>query len=453
METVVEKVVLSDEQKKRMEILDAYQAETAPVREARNKALADHEAGAQEKWMAMQGELEIARAKSIERLRAEGRDDRQVASLVAVELAGMVEKHMIERELAARKLDLAVPKTWLEYLEERKQKTPEDPTLDSMIEEAKAAPLPALDGHLKNPPQNAVVSELMPRPGKDGQMDYMRGMLVSISDTGTRLDVKRSDDRDIEAALKIGAQKFDMEKGLMLTGDAAFKTRSAEIAGRLGYKLQNTEPEVLMAYKRGLEKRTTVEFARVPSVENGIAGDALDRAVAVLNGPAILRADPQTIKTLQDKLMPGIEVSAGETIVMPGERVMAANAEIRELPTDVLPILAEVDISKLDGGLAPEQIAKLAKEDQGLVEDGKLTQKAIDIVLVRDDRVIKSREQLSPEMRNVFGPVYRTSGDRVRETEQSRDLDRTNGIPEPEHAAALSLEPASKKVKQPELSR
>jgi hypothetical protein len=74
---------------------------------------------------------------------------------------------------------------------------------------------------------------------------------VALRDVGDRLDVRKTDDRDIEAALKIAAKKFDIDKGLLLTGDNAFKVRAAEIRGRLGYPLQNTEPEVLRAWMKG----------------------------------------------------------------------------------------------------------------------------------------------------------------------------------------------------------
>lgn len=430
---------LSDEQRKRLDLLEAYEKETGPDRQARNEALEKHDADFTEKWMSLQSEVELKRAQSIERLRAEGHTEQQVQSMVAAEVATMTEGFMAEKDQAARTLDLVTPKSWHDWLVEKKQQHPEDPTFDSLIEEAKT--MPALDGFLKSPPPKSVVSELVPQPASDGRVDYMRGMLVAVTDTGARLDVKRNDDRDIEAALKIAAQKFDMDKGLMLTGDMSFKRRAAEIAGRLGYKLQNAEPEVLMAYRKGLEQAARPEFARIPSVSNGIEGDSLDRATAILKGPMILKADPHTLKTLESKLIPGVETTSGETIVMPGERVWQAHAEMREMPIDVLPIVAEIDISKEDGGLAPEQLAKLEKENQGLVEDGKLTQKAVDLVLVRDNRVIVTRVGMEPDERKVYGTAYLTAGDFVRQRDPQQ--------PEQEQAKAQAQEVA--KPEMPEL--
>lgn len=422
MENRMENEQLSDEQRKRLDLLEAYEKETGPERQARNEALEKHGDAFTEKWMSLQSEIELKRAQSIERLRADGHAEQQVQSMCAAEVAAMTEGFMAEKDQAARSLDLAIPQSWSDWLVEKKRLHPEDPSFDSLIEEAKTAP--ALDGFLKTPPPISVVSELVPQPASDGRVDYMRGMLVAVTDTGARLDVKRNDDRDIEAALKIAAQKFDMDKGLMLTGDMSFKRRAAEIAGRLGYKLQNAEPEVLMAYKKGLEQAAKPEFARVPSVTNGIEGDALDRAVAVIKGPMILKADPHTLKTLENKLIPGVEAASGETIVIPGERVWQAHAQLRELPLDVFPIIAEADISKEDGGLTPDQLANLAKEDQGLVEDGKLTQKAVDLVLVRDSRVIVSREGMEPAERKVYGTAYLTAGDYVRQREQQPEQEQ-----------------------------
>lgn len=416
MENVmVENEQLSDEQRKRLDLLEAYEKETGPDRQARNEALEKHDAAFTEKWMSLQSEIELKRAQSIERLRAEGHVEQQVQSMVAAEVAVMTEGFLMDKDQAARSLDLATPQSWHNWLIEKKRLHPDDPTFDSLIEEAKTQP--ALDGFLKSPPPKSVVSELVPQPASDGRVDYMRGMLVAVTDTGARLDVKRSDDRDIEAALKIAAQKFDLDKGLMLTGDMAFKRRAAEIAGRLGYKLQNAEPEVLMAYRKGLEQSAKPEFARIPSIESGIEGDVLDRAVAVLKGPMILQADPHTVEVLQNRLMPGVEATSPGTIAIPGERVWQAHAEMRELESGTLPLLAEIDLSKDDGGLSPKHLAILDKEDQGLVEDGKLTQKAIDIVLVRDSRVLRSRADLPEQERVAFGPVYMTSGDIIRSRE------------------------------------
>lgn len=70
---------------------------------------------------------------------------------------------------------------------------------------------------------------------------YSRDNKEVIVDTGARLDVNTVEDRDIEAALRIAAQKFDVEKGLRISGNPAFRRKAAQIAGRLGLKVQDED--------------------------------------------------------------------------------------------------------------------------------------------------------------------------------------------------------------------
>lgn len=414
---------LSDEQKKRLELIEQYEKDTAAERKGWNDGIAQHEKQFTEKWLTLQNDLELKRAESIEKLRAQGLDDQQVSAFVSHEIAAATEKHILGKYEAAKKLDVQAPKSWSDWLAEKKQEFPEDPTFDSLLEEAKQTP--ALDGYLKNPPPRSVVTELIPRPGKEGKVDYMRGMLSVITDAGPRLDVHRNNDRDIEAALKIAAQKFDTEKGLMLTGDLAFKRQAAEIAGRLGLTIQNTEPEVLLAHKKGAQLAKGMQLAETPAVGNGIEGEVFDKAIAALRGPMILRADSHAIEALKKNPQEGVQIGTDETIVMDGERVWAAQAEIRELPMDVLPILAQVDLDKADGGLSKEQIEVLERENQGLIENGKLTPKAVDVVLVRDDRIIRTRESMSPDSAEKLGLNYRTAGERIKEQQEERETGKT----------------------------
>lgn len=416
---------LSAEQRKRLDLVEAYERDTGADRTAWNAAIAGHEKLFDEKWQTLQSEIELKRAQTIERLRGEGRDEQQIGSMAAAEVAAAVERHWVEKDSAARKIEVASPKSWADWLAGEKALHPEDPVYDALLEEARRAPDASLEGFLRTPSPNAVVSELMPRPAGDGKVEYTRGALVAVVDTGARLDVRRSDDRSIEAALKIAAQKFDEEKGLMLTGDLAFKRRAAEIAGRLGLRLQNIEPEVVRAYQHGKLQAPHLDLDRAPSVVNGIEGDALEKAVAVLKGPMILRADPRTIEALRAKTMPEVEVGDG-TVTMPGERVWQSRAAVQRMPMAVLPLLAEIDVSKDDGGLTKEQLDLLQREGTGMVQDGKLTQQAIDIALVRDDRVMRTRETLSKEEAQELGFAYRTAGEREHE---QRVEDRTGKTP------------------------
>ena len=239
----------------------------------------------------------------------------------------------------------------------------------------------------------------------------------------------------------------------MLTGDLSFKRQAAEIAGRMGLKLQNEEPEVLLAYKRGIAQMQMQQpqVIQNPEIANGIEGEPLGKAVAVLKGPMILRADEHTLAALKNREIDGVEIDSGETIVMPGERAWQAQKEIRELPMEVLPILAEIDVEKDDGGLKKEQIELLERENQGLVQNGKLTQKAIDVVLVRDDRVIRTRESLSQEEREVFGLAYRTAGERLKDL-QERDQGKEQESAK-EKSQDKKLEPAHEEEREREMKK
>ena len=290
---------LSVEQHKRLDLLHEYEELSAPARAERNAAIDAFDADWRERWMKLQGEVEEARAKRAESLTAEGVDAHLHDSLLAKETAALVEDFEARKDAAARDLDKSMPRParWVDFLGEKVQENPGDPVLESLLEEARKAPDPGIEGFGGVPAKAVTLSDLVHNIDKDGQIHYKRGLRTVIHDRGSRLDVQRNDDRDIEAALKISAQKFDLQKGLMLTGDLAFKVKAAEIAGKLGYPLQNSEPEVLMAWKKGRDTNPQLTRAVMPSVERGITGDlAVAKPIAERTGPVQLRADPLTVE-------------------------------------------------------------------------------------------------------------------------------------------------------------
>ena len=406
---------LSVEQQKRLDLLHEYEEQTAPQRNERNAAIDAFDADWRERWMKLQGEIEEARAKRAESLTAEGVDKHLHDSILAKESAQLVEDYEARKDAAAREIDTKLPKParWVDFLSEKAQENPGDPVLDSLIEEAKKAPDPGVEGFGGTPPKSVTLADLVHNIDKDGQIHYKRGLRTVIHDRGSRLDVQRNDDRDIEAALKISAQKFDLQKGLMLTGDLAFKVKAAEIAGKLGYPLQNSEPEVLMAWKKGRDQNPQFKRSVMPSIERGITGDlAVAKPIAERSGPVQLRADPLTVGEA-DKL--GVTPNGDGVVVMPAERVLAAGAAFRETQNAALRVLAEADLRKPDGGV---DIGKLKELAPNLTSDGSLTELARDVVIVRDDRVIRTREALDKELEPVFKVAYMTAGERVRENEE-----------------------------------
>ncbi|CDW95865.1 conserved hypothetical protein [Thiomonas arsenitoxydans] len=406
---------LSVEQQKRIDLLHEYEELTAPQRTERNTAIDAFDADWRERWMKLQGEVEEARAKRSESLTAEGVDAHLHDSLLAKETAVLVEEFEARKDAAARELDKSMPRParWVDFLGEKAQENPGDPVLESLLEEAKKAPDSGIEGFGGVPPKAVTLSDLVNNIDKDGQIHYKRGLRTVIHDRGSRLDVQRNDDRDIEAALKISAQKFDLQKGLMLTGDLAFKVKAAEIAGKLGYPLQNSEPEVLMAWKKGRDTNPQLKRAVMPSVERGITGDlAVAKPIAERTGPVQLRADPLTVEQAGTL---GVTANGDGVVVMPAERVLAAGAAFRETQNVALHILAEADLRKPDGGV---DIGKLKELAPNLTRNGSLTELARDVVIVRDDRVIRTRESLDKELEPVFKVAYMTAGERVRENEE-----------------------------------
>jgi len=257
-------------------------------------------------------------------------------------------------------------------------------------------------------------------------------MTTVFRDVGSRLDVQRVDDRDIEAALRVAEQKFDTDKGLVLTGDAAFKVRAAEIAGKMGLKLRNDEPEVLAAWERGRQQRMQLMPSVKPSVERGIAGDLKEPGVDRAKGEQILVVDAGVAKVWGSQIeASGAEFVAGDGskihVKLPGDRTVKALEAWRGLPYEAMQAFAQSALSK------PEDVKLADKDRQVLVErqminpDGTLTPAGMDVILVRDDHVLRSR--LQPELKQVFAPgaEVKTAHEFVRQAQGELAAGQTQG--------------------------
>jgi hypothetical protein len=208
-------------------------------------------------------------------------------SLVAQELAHRQEtlerRHLAERQ----QLMGHTPLTFARFLEQKFV----DPTLAGERRRvakrlhAEAQPVAGFTGDRTGDMSPVVLDGLAATFGaeKDGlvPVHYERDHKRVITDRGDRLDVHETSDQEIEAALRIAAQKFDLETGLDLTGGDEFRTRAAEIAGRLGYKIQN--PDLQAAWQVGHAKAAEVTsaaditgqaevLARVAGADNARAG-------------------------------------------------------------------------------------------------------------------------------------------------------------------------------------
>lgn len=410
---------LNPEQQQRIALLEAFEAITAPERDARLSRIDLHEQEFREKWLQLQSNMVATRSDLHAKLTGQNASESSIAASVAIELAKLSEGYYAEKDRAARQLDgeLPTPKSWLEFLKESKLEQPDASVIDALIAEAEAAPELVLSDFSSQIAPNIVLNDLQAREGKDGVMEYARGTTVAVRDVGDRLDVRKTDDRDIEAALKIAAKKFDVNKGLLLTGDTAFKFRAAEISGQLGYPLQNTEPDVLRAWMRGKQAAQGIHQTRFPGVDAGISGDPASNLKMAPVGQSTLRADPRTIEILQKMPVAGVELVGENKISLPDARMLAAHASIKDLGYQAIHQLAKADLEKPDGGLgssSPDIVSALV--EKGLLDaDGKLTPLGGDVVMVRDDRVIREREALEPAQRASAEQYFKTSGDYVRE--------------------------------------
>ena len=179
-------------------------------------------------------------------------------SLVAQELARRQEtlerRHLTERQ----QLTGRTPLTFARFLEQKFA----DPTLTGERRRVakrlhdEAQPVAGFTGDRTGDMSAVVLDGLSATFGaeKDGlvPVHYERDHKRVITDRGDRLDVHETSDQEIEAALRIAAQKFDLDAGLDLTGGEEFRMRAAEIAGRLGYKVQN--PDLQAAWQAGHAK-------------------------------------------------------------------------------------------------------------------------------------------------------------------------------------------------------
>jgi len=205
-----------------------------------------------------------------------------------------------------------------------------------------------------------------------------------------------------------------VDKGLLLTGDTAFKVRAAEIGGKLGYPLQNTEPEVLRAWMRGKQVSQGLERARMPSVDAGITGDPVKNLTIAPVGKSVLRADQRTMDILTKSPVADVDLLGDGKISMPDERMLAANASIKDLGYQAIQQIARADLEQQNGGVEPGSV-DLLREKGILDTDGKLTQLGTDVVMVRDDHVIREREAQEPSQSATIARYFKTSGDYVRE--------------------------------------
>lgn len=224
-------------------LLREYAALADPVRAQRAKAQYDLDAKHREQREALFGSLEQLRADKMREL--SGMAEEHQRSLIAIEVAKAVEA-MQKRQMSERRsLQSELPDvpSYRNFLEDR---AANDPVAARMLQEelARAQTPEAVKGKRAAPVEPAVLEGLTHEieDSPDGKaIHYARDGERVMSDRGERVDLYKMDDREIEAALRLAEQKYDMDKGLVLTGSREFQRRAAEIAGRMGLKIQNED--------------------------------------------------------------------------------------------------------------------------------------------------------------------------------------------------------------------
>lgn len=398
------------EQSKRDELLEQYEKEITPDRDARNSAIDAHEKEFGDKWAALQGDIAKVRSDVGDRLATENVPQKQRDHVLAMETAKLVEQHEAAKHDAALKLDkeLPKPKKWIDFLEEKS--IGGDPSVLDLLEEAKKSPEASLSGECDGKPRPIVLSDLTFKADKEG-VRYLRGKDEIIMDRGHRLDVKRLDDRDIQAALQIASQKFDMDKGLVLSGDAAFRSRSAELAGRMGLRVQNMSPEMQKAWDRGQRSTAVLKQYERPNLSNGIAGDVKKPEFV------LLKVDPRIgNEVLQTMGLDKKFGSAANEVSMDPEKYMGAMDAWRNSDFKTLEMLSHANLNSWDGDL---ELGELNDAPEMCCEHG-LSQLAKEVVLVRDAKTLDARELATDKS------IYMTSQDRVAaDRERQLQMDKS----------------------------
>ncbi|BAP87300.1 putative DNA primase [Burkholderiales bacterium GJ-E10] len=225
-------------------LLRQYRDATAPQREARAKALRELEAKHREEQGALFDALAQLRSEKERELAPMAEEHRK--SLIALEVAKRVEA--LHKTQAAQRKDLAaqmppVP-SLRNFLEER---AGSDPVAARMLEEEVRRERQAETIRGRRTGEHEPVTlegltwEIDTSDPKAKAVHYLRDGERVMSDRGERLDLYQVEDREIEAALRLAEQKYDMEAGLVLTGSREFQSRAAEIAGRIGIKVRNED--------------------------------------------------------------------------------------------------------------------------------------------------------------------------------------------------------------------
>ena len=256
-------------------LLRQYREATAPQREARARALRELDGKHREEQAALFDALAQLRSEKERELAPMAKEHRK--SLIALEVAKRVEA--LHKTQAGERKDLAaqmppVP-SLRNFLEAR---AGSDPAAARMLEEEvrREGQAESIRGRRTGEHEPVTLEgltwEVDTSDPKGHAVHYLRDGERVMSDRGERLDLYKVEDREIEAALRLAEQKYDMGTGLVLTGSREFQSRAAEIAGCIGIKVRNEELQAAWRAGRQQAMQEEVQGEELPApagIESG----------------------------------------------------------------------------------------------------------------------------------------------------------------------------------------
>lgn len=338
-------------------LLREYREHAASARDACAKARGDLAGQQREDRLAFFETLEQLRADKMREFAGHGEEQRR--SLIAMEVAKAVERIQQEQALARKDLEGQLPAvpTLVSFLSERAARDPEAQRL--LDEERRREGEASVVMGRRRAGLDAAVLEGLTHEIEDGPkgtaVHFLRDGARVLSDHGDRLELHRADDREIEAALRLAEQKYDVDAGLVLTGGREFRERAAEIAGRLGLKVRDADLQG--AWEAG--RRAAVE------AEGGEAALPLVLGVrAPLGGIQVLGSDRGEVPRVEGGV---IEV---------GDRRTAAEFTLARLSWEGVDALeaagrGEVLTAEQRGLLRGEKLPELVDGDDQLTDEGR----------------------------------------------------------------------------------
>ena len=266
-------------------LLREWREQTDPVREERQRAQAELAAVHHEQEKAFFDSLEQRRADHASEL---AKDQPHLAqehreSLIALDIARRTEQ-LQKQQAAERKTLLSGLPEVPGFLDFLGQRAGQDTDAAKLLETERQhhEPEMTIRGQRTAGMEPVVLDGLtheIEGGDKGPAIHYLRDSSRVMTDRGDRLDVYRMNDCEIEAALRLAEQKFDMNKGLVLTGSREFQERAAEIAGRLNLKIQNEDLQ--MHWQKGQSTATNNDNEIPPSPAAGGIEQARDPVTEV----------------------------------------------------------------------------------------------------------------------------------------------------------------------------